>query len=169
MSNLYENHTIRDIQNIKERYKGKKIGFTCGCFDLLHTGYLIMLKEAKDQCEVLVVGLQSDPTINRPYKNKPILNLFERKTMLTSLKYIDEIIDYNTESDLYNILLELKPNVRIIGDDWKRKEYTGYDIKDIPIYWHTIKHNYSVKSLCRKIYNIEKYKQNIIGSTYHLH
>ena len=82
----------------------KIIGFTCSCFDLLHTGHILMLEDAKKQCDCLIVGLQEDPTLDRPKKNKPIQSLKERKIQLEAVKYIDKIIIYKSEEDLYNII-----------------------------------------------------------------
>ena len=143
------------IESLKNKYKGKRIGFTCSCFDLLHTGHLLMLKDAKTKCDVLIVGLQTDPTIDRPEKNKPVQSFFERELMIKSLIYIDEVIVYSTENELYQLLLQLRPDVRIIGSDWKGKEYTGHNIEDIEIYWHQRKHNYSTTNLRKRIWKAE--------------
>lgn len=160
-SSLYKiDNVAAQIRRIKEKYVGKKIGFTCSCFDLLHTGHLIMLKDAKEQCDILVVGLQTDPCIDRPDKNKPVQSFFERELMIRSLKYIDEIIIYATEEDLYHILTALKPDVRIIGSDWKDKTYTGHDLVDIPMHWHARTHNYSTSNLRQNIYEAEKLKRS---------
>ena len=110
----------------------EKIGFTCSCFDLLHAGHLIMLKDAKSQCDKLIVGLQTDPSVDRKDKNKPIQSLEERKIQLEAVKYIDEIIVYETENDLHKLLFELDPDIRILGSDWKAKPFTGYNL-NIPI------------------------------------
>lgn len=151
---LFDEETVKQIYFMKADYEGKKIGFTCSCFDLLHTGHLIMLEDAKKQCDVLIVGLQTDPTIDRPKKNKPVQSYFERKIMLESIKYVDEIIEYATEADLYKILTFLKPDVRIIGSDWKGKRYTGWEL-DIPMYWHERTHNYSTSAFREKIFQAE--------------
>jgi len=127
------------------------IGFTCSCFDLLHAGHLIMLKDAKAHCDKLIVGLQTDPSVDRKDKNKPIQSLEERKIQLEAVKYIDEIIVYETENDLHKLLFELDPDVRILGSDWKKKPFTGYNL-DIPIYFHKRKHDYSTSALRKKIY-----------------
>ena len=127
--------------------KEQKIGFTCSCFDLLHAGHILMLKDAKKQCDYLIVGLQTDPTLDRPNeKNKPIQSLKERKIQLEAVKYIDKIIIYSTERDLYNLLLKLKPDIRILGDDYKNKKFTGHDL-NIKIYYHSRNHNYSSTNL----------------------
>jgi len=158
--NLFDTNTINQIETIQKRYAGKSIGFTCSCFDLLHTGHLIMLQDAKNHCDVLVVGLHTDPTIDRPdTKNKPIQSFYERELMIRSIKYIDEVIVYETEDDLYHILQQLKPSVRTIGSDWKGHKFTGWDIADIPIHWHERTHSYSTTNLRKRIYAAEKAKE----------
>ena len=133
--------------------KNRTIGFTCSCFDLLHAGHILMLKDAKNQCDHLVVGLQSNPTIDRPkIKNKPIQSLAERKIQLEAVKYIDEIIIYNTEDELYKLLENLNPDIRILGSDYKGKSFTGDDL-NINIYYHNREHNYSSTNLRKLIRN----------------
>jgi len=133
--------------------KNKIIGFTCSCFDLLHAGHIIMLKDAKKQCDYLIVGLQTDPTFDRPNsKKKPIQSFKERKIQIEAIKYIDEIIKYETEEDLYNILKKIKPDIRILGSDYKNKAFTGDDLK-IKIYYHERDHNYSTTNLRKMISN----------------
>ena len=132
----------------------KIIGFTCSCFDILHCGHAIMLKDCKNHCDILVIGLQTDPTIDRKSKNKPIQQYSERKIMISSIKYVDEIIKYATEKDLLNILIKLNPDVRIIGTDWKNKSFTGYEL-DINIHWHSRYHNFSTSNLRKRIYDTE--------------
>ena len=150
-----------DIAYLKEKYTGKKIGFTCSCFDLLHTGHCLMLEDSKAQCDILIIGLQTDPTIDRKNKNKPIQDYEERFIMINSIKYVDEVIKYETEADLLNILKELNPDVRILGSDWRGKEFTGYELP-IDIYWHERNHNWSTSNLRRRIYESENNK-NIQG------
>ena len=131
--------------------KNKKIGFTCSCFDLLHAGHILMLKDAKKQCDYLIVGLQTDPTLDRPKKkNKPIQSLEERRIQLEAIKYIDEITIYNTELDLYKLLEKIKPNIRILGSDYINKKFTGDDL-DIEIYYHKREHDFSSTTLRKKI------------------
>jgi len=154
MCDLFNNNIIEQIENIKQKYKGKKIGFTCSCFDLLHSGHMIMLQDAKQQCDVLIIGLQTDPTIDRKSKNKPIQAFEERRIMIDGVKYIDEIIIYATESDLYNILVNLNPNIRILGSDWQGKAFTGCELS-IPIHWHSRNHGYSTSSLRKRVYEAE--------------
>ena len=141
---------INQIKKIKDK-KGYKIGFTCSCFDLLHAGHILMLKDSKKQCDYLVVGLQTDPTIDREEKNKPIQSLQERKIQLEAIKYIDKIIIYETENDLYNLVYNMMPDVRLLGTDYIDKYFTGVDIEGIDIYFHKRDHDYSTSSLREKI------------------
>lgn len=129
-----------------------QIGFTCGAFDLLHVGHIIMLKEIRQQCDSLIVGLQIDPSIDRPDKNKPIETVEERMIRLKACKYVDKIITYATENDLYNILLELRPDIRFLGADWKDKHFTGDDL-DIKVIFNSRNHNYSSSNLIERIKN----------------
>tara|TARA_Y100001937_G_scaffold80229_1_gene108704 strand:- start:593 stop:1000 length:408 start_codon:yes stop_codon:yes gene_type:complete len=131
-----------------------KIGFTCSCFDLLHAGHILMLKDAKEQCDELIVGLQTDPTIDRPLtKNKPIQSLRERKIQLEAVRYVDDIFVYETESDLIDLLKLIKPDVRILGSDYKDESFTGDEL-NIPIYYHERDHDYSSSDLRKKIINM---------------
>ena len=115
-----------------------------------------MLKDAKDQCDYLIVGLQTDPTIDRPKeKNKPIQSLEERKIQLEAVKYIDEIITYKTENDLYNLLKKINPDIRIISSDYKWKSFTGDDL-NIKIYYHKREHDFSSTNLRNKIISTER-------------
>ena len=127
-----------------------KTGFTCGTFDLLHAGHILMFQDAANQCDRLVVGLQTDPSIDRPKKNKPIQSVEERKIQLDALRCVDEVIIYETETDLYSILESLRPDVRIIGSDWWEKNYTGCEL-EIPIYFHHRQHDYSTTNLRKRV------------------
>ncbi len=129
-----------------------KVGITFGAFDLCHAGHILMFQEAKRCCEYLIVGLHADPSLERPEKNKPIMTVKERAIILEGIKYIDEIIIYQTEADLLRILEEEKPNVRIIGADHEGKPFTG-DNLDIPIVFNTRNHNYSSSELRERIKN----------------
>ena len=138
-----------------------KKGFTAGAFDLCHAGHMLVFKECRAVCDYLIVGLHSDPSIDRPEtKNKPIMSVEERKIILESVKYIDEIIVYDTEADLYNILKENKHgiDIRIIGADWKSKEYTGHDLP-LEMYFNTRDHGFSTSALRERIYLAEKEKR----------
>tara|TARA_B110000116_G_scaffold203967_1_gene178997 strand:+ start:142 stop:549 length:408 start_codon:yes stop_codon:yes gene_type:complete len=133
--------------------KNKIIGFTCSSFDLLHAGHILMLKDAKDQCDYLIVGLQTDPTIDRPnIKNSPVQSLEERKIQLEAVKYIDEIITYTSEEELYLLLKKINPDIRILGSDYKNRKFTGDDLK-IEIYYHVRQHSYSSTNLRKLIKN----------------
>ena len=135
---------------MKDRDKTIIRGFTCGTMDLLHAGHILMLKEITEQCHYLIVGLHRDPTIDRPDKNKPIQTAGERRIQLEAVKYIHKIIEYTTEKDLYEKLLEINPDVRILGSDYIGKSFTGDDL-DIPIYYHKRNHNYSTTNLRKKL------------------
>lgn len=132
-----------------------KIGFTCSTFDLFHAGHLLMLEEAKKQCDYLVVGLQTDPTIDRPKeKNKPVQSVFERFVQLKACKYVDEVIPYATEKDLVDILLSYPINVRILGDEYEDKEFTGkYECisKGIEFYFNRREHSFSTTELRNRV------------------
>lgn len=118
-----------------------------------------MFKECKTVCDYLIVGLQSDPTLDRVYKNKPIQTLEERKEILEAVKYVDEIIVYNTEAELHDILEKLDIDIRIIGEDWRGKEFTGHELP-IEIHFNGRDHGYSTTSLRKRVYKEEK-KKNI--------
>jgi glycerol-3-phosphate cytidylyltransferase len=130
----------------------KVVGFTCGAFDLCHAGHLIMFKEIRKQCDYLIVGLQTDPSIDRPEKNKPIETIEERMIRLQACKYIDKIVVYTTELDLYNILKELRPTVRFLGEDHRGKPFTGDDL-GLEIIFNSRNHNYSSSNLLQRIRN----------------
>ena len=142
--------------------ENKIIGFTCGAMDLLHAGHVLMLKEAKNNCDHLIVGLHTDPTIDRESKNKPIQSLEERRIQLRGCKYVDEILEYDTEADLVIMLNNLKEThsenlVRIIGADYIDKEFTGKDL-DIKVVYNSRNHNYSSSELRKRIWREETIK-----------
>ena len=118
------------------------IGVIAGYFDVIHPGYIYMFDECKKHCDILLLLLHEDPSIERPEKIKPILDLSERKLILSSLKQIDRIISYETESDLYDILQKEKIDIRFLGDDYREKSFTGEDL-DIPIYYLDRSHGWS--------------------------
>ena len=152
--NLFTDKTVKQIKDILHRHADKTIGFTASAFDLLHAGHALMLKDAKTKCDVLVIALHTDPTINRDSKNKPVLDYTERKIMVESVRYVDEIIEYATEEDLLHILQTLDPDVRILGSDWKDKPYTGYELP-IPVYFHHRDHDYSTTKLRERVFEAE--------------
>ena len=123
-----------------------KVGFTCSCFDLFHAGHVMMLKEAKTQCDYLIVGLQTDPTIDRPTKNKPIQSVLERYIQVEACKYIDQIIPYATEKDLLDLLTSYPIDVRIIGEEYKNQQFTGYDLP-MSVYFNSRQHSFSSTEL----------------------
>jgi len=129
----------------------ERVGIVASCFDLFHAGHILMLMEAKGECDRLIVALQSDPTIDRPEKNKPVQGMYERFLQVDSCKYVDAVIPYNTEADLHNLLSGLSWDVRFLGMDYfGRSDYTGYDL-DIPIHFCSRKHDYSSSSLRERI------------------
>jgi glycerol-3-phosphate cytidylyltransferase len=131
------------------------VGITFGSFDLLHAGHVSMLQECKRQCDILIVGLQTDPTIDRPNKNKPIQTTLERWIQLTALSCVDQVVPYDTELDLLNMLSILNVNVRFIGDDYLGYYIHGADIcenKQIKIIYIQRKHTYSSSELRKRIH-----------------
>ena len=134
----------------------KHIGFTCSTFDLLHAGHIAMLREAKEHCDYLIVGLQTDPTIDRAEKNKPVQTLVERYTQLSGVKYVDEIIPYQTEQDLEDILSMYHITVRVLGEEYREKEFTGKDIcrkRGIELYFNKREHRFSSTDLRERVTN----------------
>ena len=139
-----------------------KTGFTCSTFDLFHAGHIMMLKEARTQCDYLIVGLQTDPTIDRPLeKNKPIQSIFERYEQLKACKYVDEVLVYATEKDLVDILLSYPIDVRILGNEYEHKDFTGrYECADrgIQFYFNKRDHSFSTTELRQRVVDAEAEK-----------
>ena len=131
------------------------VGFTCGAFDLLHKGHMLMFREAKKQCDKLVVALQEDPSVDRENKNKPVLTWGERLEILSGIRYVDCIVSYKTEKDLEELLKKLKPDVRIIGEDWKGKKFTGKGIKGIKIHFNKRYGDWSSTNIRRRVVQAE--------------
>jgi|SRR6185369_13590384 len=128
------------------------VGFTAGAMDLLHAGHVLMLKECREQCDFLIVGLQTDPSIDRPEKNEPVETLKERMIRLEGCRYVDKIITYDTEEDLYNILKELNPDVRFMGADWKdRPNYSRDRLPNMKVVYNSRDHSYSSSDLRKRI------------------
>jgi glycerol-3-phosphate cytidylyltransferase len=136
--------------------ENKKVGFTCSCFDLFHAGHIMMLKEAKSNCDYLIVGLQTDPTIDRPEKNKPIQSVFERFVQLDACKFVDEVVVYATETELLDILKSYPIDVRIVGDEYADKEFTGKYL-NMEIYYNSRKHSFSTTELRGRV--IKRFKE----------
>lgn len=140
----------------------KVTGFTASTFDLLHAGHILMLREAKKYCTHLTVALQTDPSIDRPEKNKPVQSMLERWTQVEAVKYVDAIIPYDTEHDLQVLLQTLKPDVRILGDDYVGRDFTGKQWcieNDVILVYANRDHEYSTAKLRKKIYETEQAKQ----------
>jgi len=135
-----------------------KIGFTCSSFDLFHAGHVLMLEEAKRQCDWLIVGLQTDPTIDRPEKNKPVQSVFERFVQLKACKYVDEVVVYETEKDLLDILKSYPIDIRILGVEYADKEYTGRRLEGIEVYYNSREHSFSTTELRDRIREAEERK-----------
>lgn len=140
-----------------------KVGITFSAFDLLHAGHIKMLEDAKRQCDYLICGLQTDPTLDRPEKNKPTQTVVERYIQLKGCKYVDEIVPYATEQDLEDILRSFKIDVRIIGDEYVNKPFTGREYceeKGIELYFNSRDHRFSSSGL-RKIVSEKERLKNI--------
>jgi glycerol-3-phosphate cytidylyltransferase len=138
-----------------------KVGITFSTFDLFHAGHIKMLEEAKSKCDYLIVGLQLDPSIDRPNKNKPTQTIVERYVQVRSCKYIDEVVPYITEQDLIDILSSFKIDLRIIGEEYKEKEFTGKNYcqeKGIDIYYNKREHRFSSSALRKQVAKNEKSK-----------
>jgi glycerol-3-phosphate cytidylyltransferase len=135
-----------------------KIGITFSAFDLFHAGHVKMLEEAKRHCDYLIVGLQTDPTLDRPDKNQPAQTVVERYIQLKGCKFVDEIVPYASEQDLEDILRSFKINVRIIGDEYQDKNFTARaycEAKGIELYFNTRDHRFSSSGLRREVYTKE--------------
>ena len=132
-----------------------KVGITFSTFDLLHAGHVAMLRESKSKCDYLIAGLQSDPTIDRPdTKNKPIQTMFERYLQLKAVEYVDEVVPYQTEKDVIDILQTLPIDVRILGKEYKEKDFTGKDVcnqRGIELYFNTRDHRFSTTDLRKRV------------------
>jgi glycerol-3-phosphate cytidylyltransferase len=141
------------IRELKDA--GKKIGITFSTFDLLHAGHIAMLSEAKNHCDYLICGLQTDPTIDRPdSKNPPVQTIVERQIQLAATRYVDEIVIYQTEEDLRDLLLVLPIDVRIIGVEYQDKEFSGRDIceqRGIKVIYNGRDHSFSSSSLRKRV------------------
>jgi len=142
---------------IQLQKEGKIVGFTASTFDLLHAGHTEMLAKAKADCDYLVVGLLTDPTISRPdKKNKPIQSILERFIQLQAISYVDQIIPFDTEEDLETMIKLIKPDIRFVGDEYKGQKHTGWDL--CPIKYNERKHNWGSSQLRTKIFIEESQK-----------
>ena len=127
-----------------------KVGFTCGAFDLLHAGHVVMLQEAKNNCDFLIVGLQTDPTLDRSDKNKPVQSIYERYIQLSGIEAVDEVIPYDRESSLMDILTTKPIDIRFVGEEYKDKQFTGQHL-DIEIYYTSRSHTFSSTDLRKRV------------------
>jgi len=146
--------------------KSKRVGFTASTFDLLHAGHVTMLREARDHCDYLICGLQVDPSVDRPEKNAPIQTIVERYTQLSAIRYVDEVVVYSTEQDLLDILEMYKIDVRVLGEEYKDKDFTGRDVCDklnIELHFNSRQHRFSSTNLrnsviCNEANNVKEDK-----------
>ena len=147
----------------KLKQEGKRIGITFSTFDLLHAGHIAMLSEAKNHCDYLICGLQTDPTLDRPEtKNKPIQSIVERQIQLAACRYVDEVVVYSTEQDLIDLLLILPVDTRILGVEYADKDFTGKSecaIRGIEIVYNGRDHSFSSSSLRKRVYDSESSKR----------
>jgi glycerol-3-phosphate cytidylyltransferase len=135
-----------------------KVGFTCSTFDLLHAGHVQMLRDAKEQCDYLICALQLDPSVDRKEKNAPIQTVVERYTQLKAVGYVDEIIPYQTECDLMDILSLYHIDIRILGEEYRDKEFTGKDIcrkRDIDLHFNKRDHRFSSSDLRNRVCEVK--------------
>ena len=141
-----------------------KVGFNCSSCDLFHAGHVTMMKMEKEMCDYLKVALQVDPTIDRPgIKNKPVQSIYERYVQLQGCKYVDEILVYETEGDLLNMIKTQNINIRFLSEEYKDKEFTGkqYCIDNgIELHFHKRRHQYSSTELRNRVYSLEKEKRD---------
>lgn len=148
-----------------------KIGFNCSSFDLLHAGHVTMLKMEKQLCDYLIVALQVDPTIDRPgTKNKPTQSVYERYVQLQACKYVDEILVYETEYDLLQMLMTQTINIRFLSEEYLNRDFTGkqYCIQsNIELYYHKREHDYSSSELRARVARLEAIKDDISAKPQH--
>ena len=142
----------------------KKIGITCSTFDLFHAGHVIMLEEAKRQCDYLIAAIQVDPTIDRKSKNRPVQSIIERQIQVSSCKHVDEIIVYSTEKELEDIFMALPIDVRVLGEEYKDTEYTGKEIcmkRGIELHFNKRDHFFSSSDLRQRVFDVETKKRGL--------
>lgn len=166
---MAENTTMNILQKVKDiKAQGKRIGIVFSAFDLLHAGHIAMLAEAKNHCDYLIAGLQTDPTIDRPdTKNKPVQSIVERQIALGSCRFVDEIIIYETEKDLVDLILTLPIDVRILGVEYEDTNFTGRNEgtgRGIQHVFNRRDHSFSSTNLRKRVYEAEASKQNSKGN-----
>ena len=128
------------------------VGITAGAFDLFHAGHVLMLKDASNQCDHLIVALQTDPSIDRKEKNKPVQSMYERFVQVDACKYVDEIIPYETEDDLYALIMNNNIDLRIIGNEYRNEDFTAREV-GLEIYYNARNHQWSTTELRERILN----------------
>jgi glycerol-3-phosphate cytidylyltransferase len=154
------------FNHIKElKSQGKKIGIVFSAFDMFHAGHIAMLSEARNHCDYLIAGLQTDPTIDRPdTKNRPVQTIVERQIQLAACRYVDEVVVYETEEDLCDLLLILPVDVRILGVEYQDKHFSGKDEcyqRDIELVFNSRDHSFSSSSLRKRVVAAEVEKEMI--------
>lgn len=152
------------FNKVKElKAQGKSIGITFSTFDLFHAGHIAMLSEAKNHCDYLIAALQTDPTIDRPdTKNPPVQSIVERQIQVSACRFVDEIVVYQTEKDVEDILLTLPLDVRILGVEYENKDFTGKDIcydRDIELVFNSRDHSFSSSNLRERVWQAENTKR----------
>ena len=128
------------------------VGITAGAFDLFHAGHVLMLKDASNQCDHLIVALQTDPSIDRKEKNKPVQSMYERFVQVDTCRYVDEIIPYETEDDLYALIMNNNIDLRIIGNEYRNEDFTAREV-GLEIYYNARNHQWSTTELRERILN----------------
>ena len=128
-----------------------KKGITFGAFDLFHAGHVLMLEEAKTVCDHLIVCIQSDPSLDREEKNKPVQSIIEREIQVSGCRFVDEVIIYDTEADLLNIIGQVDWDIRIIGEEYKNKDFTGRDQTLERCHFNKRPHNFSSSELRERV------------------
>lgn len=152
------------FNKVKElKAQGKRIGITFSTFDLFHAGHIAMLSEAKNHCDYLIAALQTDPTIDRPdSKNPPVQSILERQIQVSACRFVDEIVVYQTEKDVEDILLTLPIDVRILGVEYENKDFTGKQIcynRDIELVFNSRDHSFSSSNLRQRVWEAENIKR----------
>ena len=153
-------------QIYKLKAEGKVVGFTASTFDILHAGHLVMLAEAKARCDYLIVGLLTDPTHDRDYKNHPVQSILERWVQVAGVEFVDMIIPFDTEKDLEDMLNLIKPDIRTVGEEYKDVDFTGKNIDDIEIFYNPRAHSFSTSELRERIVNAGEVKPSTVKATH---
>lgn len=137
---------------------GKRVGITASCFDMLHAGHIMMLRDAKQVCDHLIVALQTDPTLDRPTKNKPVQSVFERFVQVSGCRYVDEVVVYATEKDLLDVLQSYPIDVRILGEEYEGQPFTGHELTTMEYHFNRRRHSFSTSDLRQRVVNAEQEK-----------